>query len=91
MLYLIKRFGIIRKIDGKLFKPSKTRLIAAIPLLLYLVNPIKKEISLKLALLVFIWSLLLLAVDLLFRNNEKYNIIGYVIIAVIFIAIYFIL
>ena len=74
-----------------LFKPKMSRLIAGIPFLLYLVNPMKNGIGLKLALLALVWALLLLLVDLLFRNNEKYNIIGYVVIAILFIAVYFIL
>lgn len=74
-----------------LFGFKMSRLIAGIPFLLYLVNPMKKGISLKLALLAFVWALLLLLVDVLFHNNEKYNVIGYVCIAILFIAVYFIL
>lgn len=65
--------------------------IAIIPFILYFTDPFKRDMSLKLALVALLWSFSLIAVDLLFRKNKDKIIIGYIVIAVVFTILYFVI
>lgn len=69
----------------------KSYFIAIIPFILYFTDPFKRDMSLKLALVTLLWSFSLIAVDLLLRKNKDKIIIGYIVIAVVFTVLYFVI